>query len=32
MTSRKLIAIADDAHQQRDFKPDQNAHHDDQRV
>src|SRR6267143_2057582 len=28
----KLIAVADDAHQQRNFKPDQNAHDNDQRV
>ncbi len=28
----KLIAVADHAHQQRNLQPDQNAHHQDQRV
>ncbi len=28
----ELIAIADDAHEQRNLKPDQNAHHNDHRV
>src|SRR6266849_776745 len=28
----ELIAVADDAHQQRNLQPNQNTHHDDQRV